>query len=215
VQVFESEMKRANRFIGSVFSPIGTKDFSTYITKIRQAGVDALYIVMAGDDFNAFLAQAAQYRLPEKVQLLTEQMELTLLRAVGDAALGLIGSTRYCFTLDFPANRDFVALWQKEHAVVPDTFEGEQWQACQILAAGIEKANSTEIAALRDALETVAIDSIKGHVAIRKCDHQAVQSGFMVKAAKRDGISHPTPEVIATYPGDKTTPPCNKMTFED
>jgi branched-chain amino acid transport system substrate-binding protein len=216
VDVFTDEIKRSKKnFIGAVFSPIGTKDFSTYITKIRQAGADALYIVMAGDDFNAFLAQAAQYRLPEKVQLLTEQMELTLLRAVGDAALGLIGSTRYCFTLDFPANREFVALWQKEHGVVPDTFEGEQWQACQMLAAGIEKARNTETAALRDALETVAIDGIKGHVAIRKCDHQAVQSGFMVKAAKRDGFSHPAPEVIATYPGEKTTPACNKMTFED
>jgi branched-chain amino acid transport system substrate-binding protein len=216
VDVFTDEIKRSKKnFIGAVFSPIGTKDFSTYITKIRQAGADALYIVMAGDDFNAFLAQAAQYRLPEKVQLLTEQMELTLLRAVGDAALGLVGSTRYCFTLDYPANKEFVALWQKEHGVVPDTFEGEQWQACQVLAAGIEKTKSTETAALREALETVAIDDIKGHVAIRKCDHQAVQSGFMVKAVRRDGFSHPAPELIATYPGDKTTPPCNKMTFED
>jgi hypothetical protein len=25
---------------------------------------------MAGDDFNAFLAQAAQYKLPERVQML-------------------------------------------------------------------------------------------------------------------------------------------------
>jgi len=55
VQVFESEMKRANKnFIGSVFSPIGTKDFSTYITKIRQSGAEAVYITMAGDDYNAF-----------------------------------------------------------------------------------------------------------------------------------------------------------------
>jgi len=216
VDVFTDEIKRSKKnFIGAVFSPIGTKDFSTYITKIRQAGADALYIVMAGDDFNAFLAQAAQYRLPEKVQLLTEQMELTLLRAVGDAALGLVGSTRYCFTLDYPANKEFVALWHKEHGVVPDTFEGEQWQACRVLAAGIEKTKSTQTAALREALETVAIDDIKGHVAIRKCDHQAVQSGFMVKAVRRDGFSHPAPEVIATYPSDKTTPPCNKMTFED
>jgi branched-chain amino acid transport system substrate-binding protein len=43
VQVFESEMKRAKKnFIGSVFSPIGTKDFSTYITKIRQSGAEAI-----------------------------------------------------------------------------------------------------------------------------------------------------------------------------
>jgi len=216
VGVFESEIKHANKnLVGSVFSPIGTKDFSTYITKIREAGADALYIVMAGDDFNAFLGQAAQYQLPEKVQMLTEQMELSLLRAVGDAALGLVGSTRYCFTLDNPKNRAFVALWQKEHNTVPDTFEGEQWQALQVLAAGIEKAKSTDTAQLRAALETVAIDDIKGPVAMRKCDHQAVQGGFMVKAVKQEGTAHPVPEIIATYPGDKTTPPCNKETFED
>jgi branched-chain amino acid transport system substrate-binding protein len=216
VGVFESEIKRAKKnFVGSIFSPIGTKDFSTYITKIRQSGADALYIVMAGDDFNAFLGQAAQYKLPDKVQMLTEQMELSLLRAVGDAALGLVGSTRYCFTLDNPKNKEFVALWQKEHGNVPDTFEGEQWQALQVLAAGIEMAKSTETKALREMLEMVAIDDIKGHVAMRQCDHQAVQGGFMVKAVKKEGVAHPVPEIIASYPGDKTTPACNKETFED
>ncbi len=216
VGVFESEIKHANKnFIGSVFSPIGTKDFSPYITKIRQSEAEALYIVMAGDDFNAFLGQAAQYRLPDKVQMLTEQMELSLLRAVGDAALGLVGSTRYCFTIDNPKNREFVALWQKERGMVPDTFEGEQWQALQVLAAGIEKAGGTDTAKLRDALENVAIDDIKGPVQMRKCDHQAVQGGFMVKAVKKDGVAHPVPEIIASYPGDKTTPACNKETFED
>jgi Periplasmic binding protein len=63
-----------------VFSPIGTKDFSTYITKIRQSGADACYVTMAGDDYNAFLSQAAQYRLPEKVQLLSEVVDLTVPR---------------------------------------------------------------------------------------------------------------------------------------
>ena len=53
-------------------------------------------------------------------------------------------------------------MWQKEYGNVPDTFEGEQWQACQVLAAGIEKAGSIEAAKLRPALETVTIDSIKG-----------------------------------------------------
>ena len=216
VGVFESEIKHAKKdLVGTVFSPIGTKDFSTYITKIRQSGAEALYIVMAGDDFNAFLAQAAQYKLPEKVQMLTEQMELTLLRAVGDAALGLIGSTRYAFTIDNPKNKEFVALWQKERGTVPDTFEGEQWQALQVLAAAIEKANSTDTKALHDALETVTIDDIKGPVAMRKCDHQAVQNGFMVRAVKREDFSHPVPEIIATYPGEETTPPCNKETFEE
>jgi len=216
VSVFESEMKQAKKnFIGSVFSPIGTKDFSTYITKIRQSEADACYVTMAGDDYNAFLSQAAQYKLPEKVQLLSEVVDLTVPRAVGDAALGLISSMRYCFRVDNPKNKDFVAIWQKEYGAVPDNNEGEQWQALQILAAGIEKAKGTETKALRSALETVEIDDIKGHVAIRKCDHQGVQGGTIVKLVKAEGFTYPAPEIIATFPGDKTAPACNKMTFED
>jgi branched-chain amino acid transport system substrate-binding protein len=216
VSVFEAEMKQAKKsFVGSVFSPIGTKDFSTYITKIRQSGADACYVTMAGDDYNAFLSQAAQYRLPEKVQLLSEVVDLTVPRAVGDAALGLISSMRYCFRIENPKNKEFVALWEKEYGAVPDNNEGEQWQALQILAAGIEKAKNTDTKTLREALETVAVDDIKGHVTIRRCDHQGVQGGIVVKLVKAESFSYPVPEIIATFPGEKTVPACNKMTFED
>jgi branched-chain amino acid transport system substrate-binding protein len=215
VGVFEEEVKKAGRnLIGTVFSPTGTKDFATYISKIRQSGADALYMVLAGDDYNAFLTQAKQYRLSDKVQLLTEVVDLTSIRAVGDAAVGLIGSTRYTYTLDNPANKEFVALWQKEYGQVPDNNEGEQWQACQILAAGIRQAGGIETDKLRAALETIAIDSIKGHVAIRACDHQAIQQGYIVKVVKQEDPM-PVPQVIATYPGDRTAPACNKMAYDD
>src|ERR1700704_1819587 len=49
IGVFESEVKRAKKnFVGAVYSPVGTKDYATYITKIRQAGADACFIVMQG-----------------------------------------------------------------------------------------------------------------------------------------------------------------------
>jgi branched-chain amino acid transport system substrate-binding protein len=199
IDVFQDEVKKAKKnFVGSVFSPIGTTDFSTYITKIRQAGADACFIVMQGADNNAFLSQAREYRLADKVQLLTS----------------IVGSTRYVFTIDNPANKAFVEAWRKEYGAEPDVFEGEQWQACQLLQAGIEKANSTDTDKLRAALETVAVDSIKGRVAIRACDHQAVQGGYMVKVVKPDGFKAPVPEIIATYPGDEVTPACRQMTFD-
>ncbi len=197
-----------------MFSPIGTKDFSTYITKIRQSGADACFIVMQGDDNNAFLSQSREYRLPSKVQLLTSIVDLNSIHAVGDAALGLVGSTRYCFTFDNPANKEFVALWQKEYGVVPDVFEGEQWQTCQVLTAGIEKAGSIDADKLRPALEGIEITSIKGKVTIRACDHQGVQQGYMVKVANKEGYKTPIPELIATFPADQVTPACRQMTFD-
>ena len=186
------------------------------MTKIRQSGADAVYLVLAGDDNNAFLAQAAQYQLASKVAMLAEQLELTAMRAVGDACLGMVVSSRYAFTIDTPKNKAFVELWKAEYGgQVPDTFEGEQWQCQQFFVAGITKAGGIEADKLRPALEDLVIDDIKGKVLIRKCDHQGVQDGFVIRATKREGFAHPVPEVIATYPGDKTTPPCNKMTYDD
>jgi branched-chain amino acid transport system substrate-binding protein len=216
VQVFEDEVKKSKKeFVGKIFAPTGTKDYSSYITKIRQSGADAVFLVMQGDDNNAFLSQARQYRLPEKVKLLTEIVDLASIRAVGDAALGLIGSSRYSFTYDHPLNNEFVALWKKEHGTVPDTFEGEQWQCMKVFEAGIAKAGASEAAKLRPALEDLEIESVKGKVFMRKCDHQGVQQGFMVEVVKKPGFDTPVPQVIATYPGDATTPACNKMTFDD
>ena len=216
VQVFEQEAVNSKKeFLGKVFAPTGTKDYSPYITKIRQSGADAVFLVMQGDDNNAFLSQAQQYRLPEKVKLLTEIVDLASIRAVGDASLGLIGSSRYSFTYDHPLNNEFVALWKKEHGTVPDTFEGEQWQCMKVFEAGITKAGGIEAAKLRAALEDIEIESVKGKVHIRKCDHQGVQQGFMVEVVKEPGFDTPVPKVIATFPGDSTTPSCNTMTFKD
>jgi branched-chain amino acid transport system substrate-binding protein len=216
VEVFEGEMKRANKnFIGSVFSPTGTKDFSTYITRIRQSGADALYLVLAGDDYGAFLAQAKQYRLSDKVQLLTEVVDMAVMRSVGDAGVGLIGSTRYSAAIDTPMNRDFVALWTKEYGNPPDNNEGDQWQACQVLGDAITRAGSADLEPLKAALLTVNMDSIKGHIAMRECDHQVIQPGFMVKVVKQEGSTVPGAQVIATFPGEKTAPACRQMTYTD
>jgi len=216
VQVFEDEMKRAKReFAGKMFSPTGTKDFSTYITKIRNSGADGVFLVLAGDDNNAFLSQAKQYRLGDKMTLMTEQLELTSVKAVGEAALGLIGSSRYPFTLDNPANKAFVAGYLKEYNDVPDQFEGEAYHGLVALVAGIEKAKSIEADALRVALEDMEIDSIKGKVKLRKCDHQGEQQGFVVKVTNKAGFKHAVPDILATFAADQVTPPCNKMTYDN
>ena len=215
IGVFKDEVTKAGKtFLGDVYSPIGTKDFSTYITKIRQSGAEGCFLVLQGDDNAAFLSQAHEYRLSEKVQLITSIVDLNSIHAVGDAAIGLAGSTRYVATIDNPANKAFVSAWQKQYNALPDVFEGEQYQACKMLQAGIEAAKSIDAEKLRPALEATKIDSIKGPVAMRACDHQAVQGGYIVKVSKKDGAKYPVPEIVATFPGDQITPACRQMTFD-
>ena len=83
------------------------------------------------------------------------------------------------------------------------------------MAAGIEKAGSIDADKLRPALEKVEIDSIKGKVAMRACDHQAVQQGFMVKVQKVGAARKASAAVlIATFPADQITPACRQMTYD-
>jgi branched-chain amino acid transport system substrate-binding protein len=214
VSVFEKEIQRAGKeFTGKVFAPTGTKDYSTYVTKIRQAAPAGLYVAMTGDDATAFYQQAAQFKLGEKLQMVTELVDILNLKPAGDATLGLIGSSRYAFTIDTPENKAFVRRFQAELKEVPDTFDGEQYQALQVLFRAIEKAKSTDTAALIKATEGLEITSVKGKLAIRECDHQATQQGFVVKAVNRQGFAYPIPEVIRTYPADAVAPPCRKSSY--
>jgi branched-chain amino acid transport system substrate-binding protein len=214
VGVFEKEIQRAGKeFTGKVFAPQGTKDYSTYITKIRQANPDGLYVAMTGDDATAFYQQAAQFKLGEKVQMVTELVDILNLKPAGDATVGLVGSSRYAYSIDTPENKAFVKRFQAEVKEVPDTFDGEQYQALQVLFKAMEKAKSTDTAALIKAMEGLEVTSVKGKVVMRECDHQGAQQGFVVKAVKRQGFAHPVPEVIKTYPADVVTPPCRKSSY--
>jgi branched-chain amino acid transport system substrate-binding protein len=214
VGVFETEIKRAGKdFLGKVFAPQGTKDYSTYITRIRQENPSGLYVAMTGDDATAFYQQAAQFKLGEKIQMVTELVDILNAKPAGDATLGLIGSSRYSATIDTPDNKAFVKRFEAEVKEVPDTFDGEQYQALQILFRAIDKARSTETAPLIKAMEGLEVTGIKGKVVMRECDHQGLQQGFVVKAVKRPGAPYPVPEVIKTYPADVVTPPCRKSSY--
>jgi branched-chain amino acid transport system substrate-binding protein len=83
-----------------------------------------------------------------------------------------------------------------------------------MLEVAIKKAGSIDADKLRPAFETVEIDDIKGKVAMRACDHQAVQRGFMVKVGRKEGFTDPVPELIATFPADEVTPACRQMTYD-
>ena len=214
VGVFEKEIQRAGKeFVGKVFAPTGTKDYSTYITRLRQSNADGLYVAITGDDGNAFYQQAARFELGKKTQMFTELVDLLNLKPGGEATLGLIGSTRYTFTYEIPENQAFVKRFQAEYKEPPDTFDGEQYQALQVLFRAIEKAKSTETQALIKAMEGLEATSVKGRVVMRECDHQGAQQGFVVKAVKRAGYAHPVPEVVKTYPADLVTPPCRKSSY--
>jgi hypothetical protein len=112
-------------------------------------------------------------------------------------------------------------VWEPARFGIPVFFgpyHQSQSSSCEkLLAAGIQKAGSIEAAKLRPAMETVAIDSIKGHVAMRACDHQTLQP-LIISEIQAKSDFYPFPflgkpgmipaERIAIPPNETGNPRC-------
>lgn len=215
VASFASQIAAAKKdVVGTDFPPVGTKDFASYIAKVRQSRAEGVYLVLVGQDATIFLKQAHQFGLTREVKPIMEILEMENMKAVGDAMAGAIGSSRYPFTVDTPRNRDFVKRFHEMHGVYPDMFDGETYEGLEWLAQVIQKAGTADdVDKIIAAWEDSSYEGLEGPFFMRKCDHQAVQPGFMVEAVKDPKYPHLIPRILATYPGERVTPKCRTEEF--
>jgi len=214
VASFVTQIEAAKKqIVGKDYPPVGTKDFASYIGKIKSSGADGVYIALPGQDSSIFLKQAGQFGLPRTVKPIMEIVELENMKAVGEGMAGTIGGSRYHFTVDTPRNKDFVKRFHALHGIYPDMFDGETYEGLEWLGQVIEKAKSDNPEQIIEAWEDSTYDGLEGKFLMRKCDHQAVQPGFVVEAVKDPAYPHLIPKILATYPGDKVTPKCRTEEF--
>ena len=213
VKAFDEQISiLGKKLVDKVMTPVGNKDYATYITKVMRSGAKGCYVALQGDEARAFYTQATQYGLAEKMPLYTEIVSQSNIKALGKSAAGLVGGSRYAYTQDTPQNKAFVQAFTKAHpGQLPDWTDGEIYQALAVLFAGMKKANSAEPDALVEALEDLEVTSIKGAIKIRKCDHQGMNPGIVVKVV--DGPNGAVPEIVKIYSREVATPDCGKTTF--
>lgn len=224
-EAFEREIKSLGRVLvaPAEYAPQGTKDYSSWIARIQQRKPDALFAQLVGEDSIAFFKQAKVYGLLQKVQVIMEQLYLKDIIPTGDIQVGVIGSTRYTFTNDFPENKKFVEkhrlLFKDSDPIFkgyPDVTEGETYQAVHMLLKAIEKAGTADdTKAVIKAFEGLEYDGPGGKVYMRPCDHQSIKPGIMAKIVKDDRYPYAIQQVIKVYPGEEVTPPCRMDKFPD
>ena len=211
---FEAQIKRVGKdLVDKIYAPVANKDYSPYITKILQSGVEGCYVALQGDEARAFYSQATQYRLSQRVQFFTEIVAQADIKVLGRDAIGLMGSSRYPLTYDIAQNRAFVDAFMAEYKEIPDWTDGEMYQALMILFAAIEKARSDEPMRIVAAMEDLEVTSVKGPIKMRKCDHQGENQGFVVRVGQHKGFAEPVGEIVKIYPREMTTPDCRSSSY--
>jgi branched-chain amino acid transport system substrate-binding protein len=191
----EAVEKNGGEIVSNQFAPLGTTDFGSQITKIKDSGADAVLLSIYGADLTAFTNQAAQYKLDDKVKTVVGISAITenLFPALGEKIKGWYGNVLYDVNADNEANKKFVEGYSAKYNEKPYYFPANAYIAAQALFAAVTKAGSTNPENVRDALSGLTFDSLNGQVTMRPQDHRLISPVYAAQVVdNEDGMAWKT-----------------------
>jgi branched-chain amino acid transport system substrate-binding protein len=162
----------------TLFAPFGTPDFGAKISELGAEPADGLFVTIFGSDAINLSKQQQQFGLFKKYKMVLGNSFVIpqTLPAQGDTVLGVYQNIG--FVAGFPgaeAEAFVKAYGEKYNGELPPYTGADQYAAIQLIAAALNKANSTDINAVRTALSGLKADTVLGDVEMRAGDHQAVR----------------------------------------
>ena len=197
----ESFTKAGGKVVKEIYPPVGTTDFSAYISDLRSASPELTYVFFSGSDAVRFVKQFEQFGLKQTSQLVGFQSALDSDTFVGqgDSAIGALSSAIYCETLDTPENKHFVELFRARKHATPGVFGESGFTAARIIddAAKLIDGRVEDREAFAAAIAKTDIRAPRGPVSFDPLTHQAIQNVYVRRvAAGEDG---PRNVVIDTF----------------
>ena len=188
-------------------SPLGTQDFSQYLTNIANSGAEFLVNVNWGRDAVLSTQQAKQFGLLPKMTLVIPYQIPFLAKEVGpDITAGVYAATDFWWTLEdkYPLAKLFVESFQKKYGYRPEWGAENSYNSFAAWARMVTEAGSfypPDVIKQFEKGET--IPSLVGDVHYRPEDHQCVRPVFIVRGKAKKDMKNPEDywEVLETVPG--------------
>lgn len=188
------------KVVQKLFSPLSVPDYSSYLAQLKT-NVDAIFIGFAGSNGFRFMRQFNESGLIGKTAIVGNMtvLEESVLRNMGDEALGIATACWYSAELDNPLNAKFAAAFRAETKYDPGLYaamgyvNGAVFEAALTAAKGQVEDKQVFVKALRG----VKVDTVRGPVAFDP-DGNVVGNVYIRKVTRKDGRL--VNSVIQTYP---------------
>lgn len=181
------------KIVDELWAPLGTTDFTAYISKMANSGADAFFLAcIYGGGELAFSKQAYAFGLYDKmhaIQPCAGDIETWFSIKKGDPfPKGTLATCRYPFwAIKDPRSKTFAEKHNKKVGFLPSYGAMNQYLIMYALKAAIEKVGAVDTEKIINALEGMVLDSFVGKIPIRPYDHQAMMPNWY-------GIMDFTPE---------------------
>ena len=166
-------------------SPLGTQDFSQYLTNIANSGAEVLLNVNWGRDAVLSIQQAKQFGILPKMKLVIPYQIPFIAKEVGaELTDGVYAATDFWWTLQdkYPLAKMFVDAFQKKYGYRPEWGANNAYMSFAIWARMVSEAGSfypPDVIKQYEKGET--FPSTVGDVNFRPQDHQLIRPVIIVK----------------------------------
>ncbi|MGH2827437.1 MAG: ABC transporter substrate-binding protein [Actinomycetota bacterium] len=154
---------RGGEIVQQLWAPLGTPDYSSYLSDIDPESADAAFVLTVGADSGRFVKQWQDFGLKDKLPLIAGEttLEQSLLRAMGDEALGLQSFGHYAEGREDPATQEFVDEYVKAYDQLPSYYSASTYTAAQWFAETLEAEDGdmSDIPAFLESLKAVQLDN--------------------------------------------------------
>jgi branched-chain amino acid transport system substrate-binding protein len=172
---------------GEVYTKLGQSDYSAELAALRAAKPDAVFFFLPGGMGINFLKQYAQAGLGGKIPVFGPAFSFDerLLKAVGDAAVGVHNGSQWNRDLDNAANREFVAAFHAAYGRYPTLYASQGYDAARLIGSALEAVGGDvgNADAFRGALRAAKFDSVRGGFRFGSNQHP-IQDLYVRKVVK-------------------------------
>ena len=141
----------------------GDTDFTAQLTNIMKMEPEVLFVAALAPEMTQIIIQAREIGIPDTVHLVVPDLTAKEIQAADDAAEGVITFSGWTRLSDIPGNQMFIQNYQAKYGIEPGPWAAQSYATLYILANAIANAQSTDSAAIRDALaQTMNFPTILG-----------------------------------------------------
>jgi branched-chain amino acid transport system substrate-binding protein len=188
-------------------SPLGTQDYSQYLTNIGNSGADFLINVNWGRDAVLSTQQAHQFGIIPKMTLVIPYQIPFLAKEVGPQLTeGVLAATDFWWTMEdqYPLAKMFVDAFYKKYNYRPEWGAENSYMSLAMWARMVSEAGTfypPEVIKQYEKGET--FPSVVGDVHFRPEDHQLVRPVVIVRGKKPSDMKNSEDfwEVLEVVPG--------------
>ena len=153
-------------------APIATKDWSSYISKIKASGADGIYIAFITNVIPVFAKQASDFGLQQQAKIVSAAAPGPLeLEAGGEACYGIFGASDWSWDVSNPISDKWEKDFWEKYKTIPSDAAVHSYVGAMNLFNAIDKADSTDPKAIADALRGISFDGPYGTVRISAKDN--------------------------------------------